>query len=80
MTRKDELMPDEPLRPATEGWRDEETASIVDDLSESGRAAVEAVMAEHWAVLRVARLVGIIGGLERRVEALEAEVRSLRGK
>lgn len=77
MTRKGELMNGEPEHLTTEGWRDEETASIVDDLSESGRAAVEVIVSEQWAVLRVARLVGLIGALERRVEALEAQVRSL---
>ena len=70
-------MPDEPM-PSIDGWRDEETAYVVDDLSESDRAAVEAIMAEQWSMLRTARLVGLIGKLEQRVEALEAEVRSLR--
>jgi hypothetical protein len=65
-------------QPIAEGWRDEETATILDDLSESDRAAVEAIMAEQWSILRVGRLVGLISGLEQRVEALEAEVRSLR--
>jgi hypothetical protein len=72
-------MTDEPRR-GIDGRRDEETASVMDDLGESGRAAVQAIMAEHWAVLRVARLVGLINGLEKRMEALEAEIRSLRSK
>jgi hypothetical protein len=65
-------------QPIAEGWRDEETAVVLDNLSESGRAAVEVIMAEQWSILRVARLVGLISGLEQRVEALEAEIRSLR--
>jgi polyhydroxyalkanoate synthesis regulator phasin len=74
----------------TDGWRDEETAHIMDDLSEADRSAVEAVMAEGWAMLRAARLVGLmraledradarVAELEGRVEALEEEIRSLRG-
>jgi hypothetical protein len=75
----------------TQGWRDEETARIVDDLSQPDRDAVEAIMAEEWSYLRVARIVGLIRGLEdraaarlteleRRAEALETELRSLRGE
>jgi hypothetical protein len=79
------------MNSGTEGWRDEETARIMDDLSQPDRDAVEAIMAEQWSQLRVARIVGLIrdredraaarqGELERRVEALEAELRSLRGE
>lgn len=79
------------MNSGTEGWRDEETAHIMDDLSQPDRDAVEAIMAEQWSQLRVARIVGLIRGLEdratarlteleRRAEALEAELRSLRGE
>jgi hypothetical protein len=67
-------------QPGADDWRDEETASVVDDLSESGRATLDAIMAEEWAILRVARLLRLIGGLEQRMETLEAEVRSLQGE
>ncbi len=57
----------------------------MNDLGQVGRDAVEAIMAEQWSQLRVARIVGLIREredraagrlteLERRVEALEVEL------